>query len=126
MAAKIDKMLCARRCPFPGVDMEYIEGEDGLNDLHFALKFKKMRGDAPAVAELRRGVAIVATEEDDNQSQCSYVIEELDQLHYQGTLYDIKTVEDNRVAIVRSYGANKTQIWMPRKQATALVKQYNS
>ena len=125
MMLMLPRSMGARRCPFPGIDMECVEGEDGLNGLHFALKFKKLRGDSAAVAELRRGVAIVPTEHADNQSQCSYVIEEDDQLHYEGTLYDVKTVEEDRVAIVRSFGANKTEIWMPRKQVTDLVKQYH-
>ena len=52
LLAKIERQKHAKRCPFPGVDMEYTMGESGLTDLHFCIKFKKMRGDSEAVRDL--------------------------------------------------------------------------
>ncbi len=64
LLAKIERQKQAKRCPFPGVDMEYTMGESGLTDLHFCIKFKKLRGDSAPVRELiRRQIVIPSAEE---------------------------------------------------------------
>jgi hypothetical protein len=40
----ITKQFNARVCPFPGLEIEFIESKTGLTDLHVNLKFKKLLG----------------------------------------------------------------------------------
>lgn len=42
-----------RLSPFPGVDLEFLQSETGLTDLHFNLKFKNLLGDSSTVRMLQ-------------------------------------------------------------------------
>ncbi|KAL3926662.1 MAG: hypothetical protein SGARI_005535 [Bacillariaceae sp.] len=109
LLAKIERQKHAKRCPFPGLDMEYTMGEDGMTDLHFTIKFKKMRGDSEAVLDLIRKrvveggapgeqpIPAVVTEDE------ILAVELDDRLVYQGNAYKVVTVDDvaNTATIVR-------------------------
>ena len=120
LQAKIDRQKLARRCPFPGVDMEYIEGEDGLTDLHFAIKFKKMRGDSEPIADIVGKKAV--------QESATITIEEEDMLRYNGDLCQVQSVSEDKatVVIVRCFGSDKEETTITMEEATHLVNEYNS
>ena len=52
LLAKIERQKHTKRCPFPGVDVEYSATENDFTDFHLAVKFKKLRGIKPAVTDL--------------------------------------------------------------------------
>ena len=88
--------------------MEYTMGESGLTDLHFCVKFKKMRGDSEAVRDLIRSRIVVDTAEE--LTIPAVVIEDAtvpveldDMLVYEGAMYRIVSVDQdgNTAAIVR-------------------------
>ena len=50
--AKADRQLRNRRCPFSGIDLAFSVTSNGRTDLSLCYKFKKVRGDHPAVGKL--------------------------------------------------------------------------
>ena len=119
-AASTQRKLLARRCPFPGVDMECIEGEDGLTDLHFAIKFKKMRGDSEPIADIVGKRAV--------QESATITIEKEDMLRHNRELWEVQSVSEDKatVVIVRCFGRDKEETTITMEEATHLVNECNS
>ena len=106
--ARIDRQKKARRCPFPGIDMEYIESEMGLTDLHFTIKYKKMKGNAePVKAHLRKPrqtvdeleVPAIVTEESTEDEAPSYQHLVNQRIVYQNDLYVINSVSEDGATV---------------------------
>jgi len=133
LLAKIERQKHAKRCPFPGVDMEYTMGESGLTDLHFCIKFKKMRGDSEAVRDLIRSRIVVGTADELTipavvTEDATSPVELDDMLVYQGALYRIVSVDEdgNTAGIVRANSSvPEPPITIGFAMATHLISQYN-
>ena len=136
LLAKIERLKHARRCPFPGVDVEYSVTENGLTDFHLAVKFKKLLGDHEAVSEIAGTQAalptptatdaeegtIVAVVTEDNTAP----VELDDSLIYAEQFYRVVSVEGNVVQMVRGIGDPGAPIEIDRALATRLVNEYIS
>jgi len=86
LLAKIERQKHAKRCPFPGVDVEYSVTENGLTDFHLAVKFKKLRGDHEAVTELIRRKVIIDTDTADPTIVAVVTVDEGDALELNWTM----------------------------------------
>ena len=131
LLAKIERLKHAKRCPFPGVDMEFTVTENGLTDFHLAVKFKKLKGDHPAVTELIRRRAVVTSAEEGTIVAVVTVDEddlpevELDNvLIHDGALHKIVSIVGKAVQIVEKYGPPGAPITIDLARATHLVYEY--
>ena len=119
--ARIQRQMWAKRCPFPGMDMEYLETETGLTDLHFGRRFKKMRGDSEPVMDLLREPPIDDT---DTENEDDTAVQIGDKLVYQESLHRVVTLSKNGAGIVRAFGTGNPTINIGIEECTDLVNKY--
>jgi hypothetical protein len=124
----IYNQLCAQVCLFPGLEIEYVEGETGLTDMHVNLKFKKLLGSSPTVRKAQKG---------GHRTQVNVVLDKLtaevgDMLQYSNRLYQVEAVFPlkNRVELClagyqRSNGDDNT-LQLSFHEASRLVNEYNT
>ena len=129
MLARIERQKHAKRCPFPGVDVEFSVTENGLTDFHLAVKFKKLRGDHEAVTELLEGEVIVATAEGGSifavvTEDDTAPVELNDPFVYDDELYKVVSIDGEVVQIVREIGDPGAPIEIDLALATNLVNAY--
>ena len=113
--------------------MAYTMGESGLTDLHFCIKFKKMRGDSGAVRDLIRSRIVVGTAEELTISavvteDAESPVELDDMLVYEGALHRIVSVdEDGNTAGIVSVNSSVPEppITIGFALAAHLINQYN-
>ena len=151
---EVENMKKARRCPFPGIDMEYIVGEDGHTDLHFTLKFKKVKGECDAVREISTKAPLPALVEEEeapqeeaaeqncddpgppihrvvsNVSEDELEVEVDDQLRYNNELHKIVSVDEEggtaEIVRVLDNGNPNPPINIPLADACERIRQYAS
>ena len=133
--AKIERKKKARRCPFPGIDMEHIESDIGLTDLHFTVKYKKMKPTAPPVKYFLRNrqkagptidqlqIAAVVSEESEAAAEAPTYEHYIGSIiNYNNDMYVINSVSGDRetVEVMRYYEQdNHTNI--PLMQASHII-----
>lgn len=117
----IDGLKRAKRCPFPGLELEHQRSETGLTDLHIHIIFKKLLGKSRTVRKAQRGGRLTRAAARKNSYTCAIG----DELMWNEKVCSTVTLLDGKVGCAVS-GKEKlgATIELDKQQAGMLVDNF--
>ena len=127
--AKAERQMRNRRCPHPGIDLSYSETINGRTCLSLCYKFKKVRGDHPAVGKLIGYKSNDDPNPPEPEPEPEPQVAELELAHnleYNNILYEVTNIDkaNNRVTIQPLIASDGVALEIDLDTASRLADEY--